>query len=81
VCAFLDLPATRPEMEAAVTASAFANVQRIDQGMVSGGVFNWTVNRAGIPNEFVSTYTPEMRNVFLREGMAIWQRLGYDPVT
>jgi Sulfotransferase domain len=79
VCAFLDLPATAQEMTAAIAASDFGNVLRIDQDMVSRGVFNWAVNRAGTANEFVTTYTPEMRSVFSRHGMAIWQRLGYDP--
>ena len=79
VCSFLDLAAEPREMADAIAVSDFGSVARIDQDMVRRGVFNWTLNRAGIANEFVTTFSTEMRRVCAGADTSTWRRLGYDP--
>ena len=77
VCDYLDLAPDASAMQSAITISDGANVLRVDHEMVARGVFQWPINRAGIPNEFMTVYTPKMKAVFSGASESTWQRFGY----
>lgn len=80
VCDFLGLTFGAQELRSAADVSSFDNVLRVDRDMVSRNVFNQTINRAGIVDEHLATYSDSMRQVFSNADLQTWARLEYAPL-
>lgn len=79
ICRFLALPAGAGELMRAAAASDFDIVLRVDQALVSRGVFDRPINRAGTVEEYRTTYSAAMQAVFSRADSATWRHFRYGP--
>ena len=81
ICRFLGLAVGQEESTRATAASSFDNVLRVDHALVSRGVFNRPINRAGVVEEYRTTYSAAMHGVFSGADLATWRTLGYVPLS
>ena len=77
ICRFLGLAVEPDEPIRAAAMSSFDNVLRVDHGLVSRGVFDRPINRAGAVEEYRTTFSAAMHGVFSHADLATWWTLGY----